>query len=160
MASSHRLLLPILVAACLDSCVYGPPRYYDPPLPYPPGYLEARPYYGDRYHSRHYRHGYRGDYLYDGFPSERAVDAVPGDRYKPEVREPYIPPAKIDVPAPGRDGSASSGVDPGDIPTATKTGKPGRVKVPFPPYSELDVSGMPSGSLARDPTSGKVFRLP
>ena len=36
----------------------------------------------------------------------------------------------------------------------------GRVKSPHPPYNELDVTGLPSGSLATDPTTGKVFRVP
>jgi hypothetical protein len=34
------------------------------------------------------------------------------------------------------------------------------VKSPFPPYGELDVTGLASGSLAKDPVSGKVFRVP
>jgi hypothetical protein len=64
----------------------------------------------------------------------------------------------MDVPA--REKSSSSKVDPKDIPTATQGSRSGRVKIPFPPYSELDVSGMPSGSLAKDPTSGRIFRIP
>ena len=49
----------------------------------------------------------------------------------------------------------------GRVPTAAKTGgRPGLVKSPFPPHGELDVSGMASGSLARDPVSGKLFRVP
>ena len=44
--------------------------------------------------------------------------------------------------------------------TGSRTGKDGRVKSPYPPYNELDVSGLPTGSLAMDPTTGKVFRVP
>jgi hypothetical protein len=47
-----------------------------------------------------------------------------------------------------------------DYPFATRASKPGFVKSPFPPYHELDATGMISGSLARDPTNGKVFRVP
>lgn len=47
-----------------------------------------------------------------------------------------------------------------DIPTASRSSKPGRVKNPFHPDQELDVSGLPSGSLAKDPESGRVFRVP
>lgn len=36
----------------------------------------------------------------------------------------------------------------------------GRAKMPFPPYTEVDVQGLASGSLAKDPTSGKTFRVP
>jgi hypothetical protein len=42
----------------------------------------------------------------------------------------------------------------------TKTNVPGRVKSPYPPYQELDVSDLPSGSLALDPTTNKVFEVP
>ncbi|MCB1209173.1 MAG: hypothetical protein KDK97_07590 [Verrucomicrobiales bacterium] len=41
-----------------------------------------------------------------------------------------------------------------------KTGKEGRVTSPYPPYKELDVTGLPSGSLALDPTTQKVFEVP
>jgi len=41
-----------------------------------------------------------------------------------------------------------------------KTGKDGRVTSPYPPYKELDVTGLPSGSLALDPTTQKVFEVP
>jgi hypothetical protein len=41
-----------------------------------------------------------------------------------------------------------------------KTGKEGRVISPYPPYRELDVSGLSSGSLALDPTTQKVFEVP
>lgn len=36
----------------------------------------------------------------------------------------------------------------------------GRAKMPFPPYTVVDVQGLASGSLAKDPTSGKTFRVP
>lgn len=45
------------------------------------------------------------------------------------------------------------------IPFATSVSF-GRAKMPFPPYTEVDVQGLASGSLAKDPTSGKVFRVP
>lgn len=38
--------------------------------------------------------------------------------------------------------------------------KEGRVISPYPPYRELDVSGLSSGSLALDPTTQKVFEVP
>jgi hypothetical protein len=73
-------------------------------------------------------------------------------------REQTLPPSKIDVPATEK--KLESKPDLKSVPTASKGSKPGRVKVPFPPYNELDVTGMPSGSLAKDPTSGKIFRIP
>jgi hypothetical protein len=44
--------------------------------------------------------------------------------------------------------------------TGSKTSKEGRVKSPYAPFNELDVTGLPAGSLAMDPTTGKVFRVP
>jgi hypothetical protein len=44
--------------------------------------------------------------------------------------------------------------------TGSKTTKEGRVKSPYAPFNELDVTGLPAGSLAMDPTTGKVFRVP
>lgn len=41
-----------------------------------------------------------------------------------------------------------------------KGSKPGRVVSPYAPYNELDVTGLPSGSLALDPTTQKVFQVP
>ena len=41
-----------------------------------------------------------------------------------------------------------------------KASKEGRVISPYPPYRELDVSGLSSGSLALDPTTQKVFEVP
>ena len=41
-----------------------------------------------------------------------------------------------------------------------KSSKEGRVISPYPPYRELDVTGLSSGSLALDPTTQKVFEVP
>jgi len=41
-----------------------------------------------------------------------------------------------------------------------KASKEGRVISPYPPYQELDVTGLSSGSLALDPTTQKVFEVP
>jgi hypothetical protein len=47
-----------------------------------------------------------------------------------------------------------------DVPVAEKTDKSGYVKSPFPPHNLIDVTGMPKGSLAKDPTTMKIFRVP
>ncbi|MBB5036949.1 hypothetical protein [Prosthecobacter dejongeii] len=44
-------------------------------------------------------------------------------------------------------------------PVATEI-RPGMVKSPFAPHVPLDVQGLPSGALAKDPVSGKLFRVP
>ncbi|MBX7211933.1 MAG: hypothetical protein K1X78_26745 [Verrucomicrobiaceae bacterium] len=41
-----------------------------------------------------------------------------------------------------------------------KTAKTGRVISPYAPFNELDITGLPSGSLALDPTTQKVFQVP
>lgn len=54
-------------------------------------------------------------------------------------------------------GSSSSAQE---FPTGKATGKPGRVVSPYEPHNELDVQGLPPGSLALDPTTQKVFKIP
>lgn len=58
--------------------------------------------------------------------------------------------------APTTAGNSSSG----SFLKGRKTGKAGRVISPYPPYKELDVTGLESGSLALDPTTQKVFEVP
>lgn len=50
--------------------------------------------------------------------------------------------------------------NPAGVPTATKTATAGLVKSPHTPHNEIDVSGLPSGTLAKDPTTQKLFRVP
>jgi len=47
-----------------------------------------------------------------------------------------------------------------EFPPAIKTDSPNRVKSPYPPYRDLDVTGLPTGSLAKDPSTGEIFRMP
>ncbi len=50
--------------------------------------------------------------------------------------------------------------DGSSFPTARPGSRPGRVISPFPPFNEVDVTGLDSGSLALDPTTQKVFKVP
>jgi hypothetical protein len=43
---------------------------------------------------------------------------------------------------------------------ARRTSNPNRVISPYPPYNVIDVTGFESGSLARDPSNKKIFRVP
>lgn len=63
---------------------------------------------------------------------------------------------------PRKGGEVPAAVNPGEsgYPTAIPTNRLGRVKSPYPPHRELDVTGLPSGSLAKDPVTGRIFRLP
>jgi hypothetical protein len=167
------LPLWILTLGLLTGCVYDPPYYADPYSPAPWGY-PPEPYPARGYAFRQpppppygYRPGYRQapatPYTYRHRRYEDRDNRLyrPDEDYRGRSRESYeepVPQSRTVVPAPERrsEPQASSG----EIPTATRGSKPGRVKIPFPPYSELDVTGLTPGSLAKDPTSGKVFRLP
>lgn len=47
-----------------------------------------------------------------------------------------------------------------DYPYAERTGNPKRVISPYAPYNVIDVDGFRSGQLAKDPSNGKIFRVP
>ncbi|GAA5481376.1 hypothetical protein [Haloferula sargassicola] len=72
----------------------------------------------------------------------------------PETYQRQAPPIEDPEP-PSRGGNLS-----GDYPTANPSGTPNQVVSPYPPYKKIDVSGFSSGQLAKDPTSGKIFRVP
>ncbi|WP_038170162.1 hypothetical protein [Verrucomicrobium sp. BvORR106] len=155
---------------------HGSRRYYDE------GYQ-----YGDRYeHSprssrrrdNYYNYGPRGprqggrnEYLNDerdgDWDDERRSEADERQRSSDETQErtpaePQPQPRLRDdvVPSGPKPDTGTPKADPKDIKTATRAKTPGRVKSPYPPYTELDVSGLNPGSLAKDPTTGKVFRIP
>jgi hypothetical protein len=46
------------------------------------------------------------------------------------------------------------------VPVANPSDKLGFVKSPFPPHDDLDVRGLSHGTLARDPLTGRQFRVP
>lgn len=47
-----------------------------------------------------------------------------------------------------------------DYPYAEATSTPGEVLSPYAPYNVMDVRGLRSGSKAKDPSCGKIFRVP
>lgn len=47
-----------------------------------------------------------------------------------------------------------------EYPVAEATETAGRVLSPYPPYNVIDVEGFKSGALAKDPSNGKIFRVP
>ena len=49
---------------------------------------------------------------------------------------------------------------PGGYPYARSTGTPGYVYSPYGDHNVIDVRGVPSGALVRDPSSNGVFRNP
>ena len=61
---------------------------------------------------------------------------------------PVVPPPT--PPVPSRD----------QYPIAERTDNPNRVLSPYAPYNVIDVQGFRSGQLAKDPSNGKIFRIP
>ena len=47
-----------------------------------------------------------------------------------------------------------------EYPTAERTNNPNQVLSPYAPYNVIDVEGFRSGQLAKDPSNGKIFRVP
>lgn len=47
-----------------------------------------------------------------------------------------------------------------NYPLATHTGTPGYVKSPYRPYNTVDVRGIPSGKMAKEPGTNNIFVLP
>jgi hypothetical protein len=101
----------------------------------------------------------RRRYFEERGPENYRPDVTPSERQSSnDERKQVTPPSKQELPTSPK--GSESRLDSNDVPVATKGSKPGRVKLPFPPYNELDVTGLVPGSLAKDPTSGKIFRLP
>ena len=81
-------------------------------------------------------------------PNDRpAPQPYPDDRYGPGTE---LPPEPQPVPRPTRD----------QYPTAERTDNPNQVLSPYAPYNVIDVEGFRSGQLAKDPSNGKIFRIP
>jgi hypothetical protein len=174
--ASYKPLFGLALAMLLGSCVYvPPPEYYGGPPPPPdvppPYHLEPDGppppdyYFGRGRARRSYEFDYerhrrgRTQYLREVDPDYAAdpvedVGAMPPEDAagSTEPPDPSASPSPPPAPAPK--------LDPASVPYGTKTSTPGRAKSPYPPYRELDVSGMRSGSMAKDPTTGKVFRVP
>jgi hypothetical protein len=85
--------------------------------------------------------------------TKRSWQAFGGDSSKSKQTSTEVAPENKTVP-PTSASSHSATL------TGSKTTKEGRVKSPYAPFNELDVTGLPAGSLAMDPTTGKVFRVP
>jgi len=135
-----RYSLLLLVVLLSGGCIY-----YDP---YP------GPRYG--YPPPRYAHRHRPNLDDEPMTEDENNTLAPQSKevVPPPPEDLPNPDAKVQPPPPTRPEKT------GDIPTAAKGSKPGRVKNPFQPGQELDISGMPSGSLAKDPVTGKMFRIP
>lgn len=156
MGSARILLLAFAPAASilLDGCVYVPGPY---PGPY---YGRPIPGYHRRYPAPPGRYPYRFDD--EGLPPSPGTNSRPDDALTPDPGAPgSISPRDPSDPGPNAPPKEGADHSTGSVPTAERVpNRAGRVKSPYPPYRELDVSGLPSGSLAKDPVSGRIFRIP
>lgn len=85
----------------------------------------------------------------------------------PEKEEPVVSKSSQKSPsttsrttADASGGSDAGTKSSGSFLVGKKTSKAGRVISPYAPYNELDITGLPTGSLALDPTTQKVFQVP
>ncbi len=116
------------------------------PLPvYPENNRRPRPgNYDDRYDQRDgYDQRDRGDQRDDRY-GNRNEDRY--DDYRDNGRDQRPPVA----PQPTRD----------QYPLAERTNNPNQVLSPYSPYNVIDVEGFRPGQLAKDPSNGKIFRVP
>ncbi|SKA98376.1 hypothetical protein SAMN02745166_02742 [Prosthecobacter debontii] len=81
---------------------------------------------------------------------------LPGAQPKKEE----APPSSTASSSKPKTNSSSTAGNSGSFLKGKRAGKEGRVISPYPPYQELDVTGLSSGSLALDPTTQKVFEVP
>lgn len=70
-------------------------------------------------------------------------------RIDPDIDAPDSQPAPAPAPAPRP-----------TYPDAKRTANPNQVISPYAPYNVIDVEGFKSGALAKDPSNGKIFRVP
>ncbi len=91
----------------------------------------------------------------------------PPPHFRPNAPQPPQSVTPVDdlhsAPKPPAPTPASAPTTPGTYPTASLTADPDQVISPYEPFNVIDISGPPriaSGKLARDPSNGKIFRLP
>lgn len=128
---------------------------YDPPPP-------PNPHYPYNQNTDPYGRGYNRDanQTQQDQTAQEGTEAPEGDPYGTRrFPDPYgntPETAPTTPPEPEATGTNTSG----DYPTARKTTKASEVISPYAPYNVIDVEGFSSGQLARDPSNGKIFRVP
>jgi hypothetical protein len=80
----------------------------------------------------------------------------------PDHRRPRPNPyGEQEQPQPDRpDGQGEIINPPTEHPVAQRTANPNHVISPFSPFNVINVEGFRSGQLAKDPSNGKIFRIP
>ncbi|MGV3662521.1 MAG: hypothetical protein ACO1TE_20215 [Prosthecobacter sp.] len=93
-------------------------------------------------------------------PSTTTTSSKPKDKEQPPAPAPTTTTRRSESSPPPQTSSNTSSLGSGSFLKGKKASKPGRVISPYPPYKELDITGLESGSLALDPTTQKVFEVP
>ncbi len=127
----------------------------EPPPPYPPVSRDFRPYgpEADRILANDRYPDTRNDDPYRSYDRPR-TDPY-GTQARPDPRAPRIDP-NIDPGAP----TVPSQPTRNDYPVAERTTRADQVLSPYAPYNVIDVEGFKTGQLAKDPSNGKIFRIP
>jgi hypothetical protein len=142
-------LIALIPALSLSSCFVAPP----PPgtlggaIPPPPYYYRDAPV------------NQQGQ----GAPANGATaQNQPGPTTPPAVNTTPATPTAPTTPAPSNSSSGAelTPLPKQDYPMGETTGNPNRVISPYKPYNVIDVTGFKSGALAKDPSNGKIFRVP
>ncbi len=159
-ASHPRPLLPnkLLKGGATDDTVRNryiaplnpDPRLLQPAKPAPTRTLDVPS--GDEGFGPSHRPAPPPDSLKPVSPQIKSTAPLPDAAASGRNQKPAEPPA-ADAPQAARNETTT-------YPVATPANRAGRVKSPYLPYTELDVVGLPPGSLAKDPVTGKIFRLP
>ncbi|MCW1923598.1 hypothetical protein OKA05_13620 [Luteolibacter arcticus] len=149
MKSFVLLPLTLLAVSCFPA---------EPYAQQPPPYRDGEPFYP-------YGPGGRAPGTETG-----QFEPVPdGNRPPPPVAPPGTPRPPSprinpDVDAPDAyDAPSTPAPAPAPRPTypdARRTANPNQVISPYAPYNVIDVEGFRSGALAKDPSNGKIFRVP
>ena len=146
------LPLTLLAVSCIPVEPYAqqPPPYRggEPYSPYGPGGRAPGPY--SPYAPAPGTDGETG-----------RLDPVPdGNRPPPPVApRPTSPRIDPDMDVADNDPPAAPAPRP-TYPEAKRTANPNQVISPYAPYNVIDVEGFKSGALAKDPSNGKIFRVP
>lgn len=128
-----------------------------PPVPYAqqrPPYRNGEPYYP-------YGPGGHAPGTETG-----QFEPVPGGNSPPQPPPPVMPrppSPRIDPDAEVADSESVPAPAPAPrpaYPDAKRTANPNQVISPYAPYNVIDVEGFRSGQLAKDPSNGKIFRVP
>ncbi|MCX6853500.1 MAG: hypothetical protein NTV80_01185 [Verrucomicrobia bacterium] len=95
-------------------------------------------------------------------PSKPEIEDQPPASFSSRTEPTKLPGSKpsSDLSSGSSKSTSNGAASSGSFLRGKKASKEGRVISPYPPYRELDVSGLSSGSLALDPTTQKVFEVP